>query len=198
MVRINKILSHSLLLSILAASSLSAVENSHLISLDEVDMTEATLEFSPEAVRTDGLGEDIGLFYDKDGFFVRTSDDDVRVQRYDTDKLFRGRKVKDIARYSTMGKFKLSKLDNGEYVVCSHGEIKGGGLLGATVGAYVGKYGTYVVGHGGIIVASAMTGWGCVATFIALEGQLAIPIETASNVAALAGGILLGAATGPV
>ncbi len=75
---------------------------------------------------------------------------------------------------------------------------EGGGLGGATAGFYIGKYGTYAVGHGGIVIASAMTGWGCVATFIALEGQCAAPIEMASNIAALAGGIALGAATGPV
>jgi hypothetical protein len=89
------------------------------------------------------------------------------------------------------------RLNDGEHRLQAMVPGKGGGLLGATIGAYIGKYGTYVVGHGSIVVASALTGWGFFATFATLEAEFAAPIEAASNVAAVGVGIALGAATGP-
>ena len=147
MVHIKKLFSLSLIFSLIVASPLLAMEEMSFSEFDmssNIDLDEATLEFSPESVRTDGLEENIGLFYDKEGFFVRADDEDVRVQTYDTDKLFRGRNIKDVARYATQGKFKVSKFNNGEYVIAAHGDLKGGGPVLAAIAAV----GVRVIGYG--------------------------------------------------
>ena len=108
MVRIKKLFSLSLLFSLLAASSLSA------------------MELSPESIRGNRLGP-IGLSYDEEGFTVTENDLATRVHSYDTDSIFRGKSKKQIAAFAAMGKFKVSKFDNGEYSVRAHGDLKGGG-----------------------------------------------------------------------
>jgi hypothetical protein len=146
---IRKVLSSSLLLSLLVAFPLSAIETSQDVKilsfsdLDKVDMSEATLAFSPELVSTNGIEEDISLLYDKDGFYVRTKENDVRVKAYDTDKFLRGRKANDIAKFSQIGKFKVSKFDNGEYAVHVQGGLKGGGPILAVCAAV----GVRIVGY---------------------------------------------------
>ncbi len=140
MVHVYRRFSLSLLLSLATVFSISAMETR---SLDDIDMTDATLEFLPGMVRTDGIEEKTNLFYDQEGFFVRTSGDDVRVHKYDTDKCLLGLSTKDIAKRALLGKFKVSKLDNGEYVVRSHGELKGGGPVLAGLFYWATKVGLY-------------------------------------------------------
>ncbi len=185
----------SLLLSLATVFSISAMETR---SLDEIDMDSATLEFLPEMVRTDGIEEETNLFYDQEGFFVRTNEDAVRVHEYDTDKCLRGRSTKDIAKRALLGKFKVSKLDNGEYVVRSHGALKGSGVLGATGGFYFGKFIVHLIGHSAILVAGVCTGPAAPATIAALEATFLPVIEAASNVVGLGCGVAAGVATGPV
>ncbi len=196
MVRIKK-LSLSLLFSLIAAaSSLSAMET--LTSFNDLDMTNATLEFSPSTARTCGAEENAALFYDKEGFFVREDDNDVRVHGYDTDKFFQGKSVEEMARYAMIGGFKVSQFDNGQYAVRTQGALKGGGVGGATGGFYFGKFLTHFVCHGAIQVAALCTGPAYFATLAGLEGTFMVPIEAASNVVALGFGVAAGVATGPV
>lgn len=204
---VRKLISLSMLFSLITISSLSAVKPEELFKpgtqmeveeFSNIDLDNFTFLFDSSHVRTDGLDKGLRLGADKNGFFVQDGAEVVRIQTCDTDEQFKGRSLNEIALYGMTSTFKLSQFDNGEYSVKAADGLRGGGLLGATIGAYVGKYGTYAVGHGGILIASAMTGWGCVATFISLEAQFVAPIEIASNAAAVAGGIALGAATGPV
>lgn len=182
MVYTKRLLSLSLLLSLAAVFSISAVNTANdafsIDNIDEFDMTEATLAFLPEVVRTDGLGEDVDLFYDNDGFFVRTSDEDVRVQSHDTDKPLRDLSKKDLIKYAAMGKFKVSKFDTGEYAVRSCGELKGGGPVLAACGAI----GTRVIGYGGWAVC-ALT----IPGFAATGAHAFASIELAANYATAVG-----------
>lgn len=124
-------------------------EKKALAEIDDIDMKEATLEFLSGTVRKKSAEEGL-LLYDKEGFLVRKDDEDVRVHRYDTDKLFHGRSVKEMTKYAIKGnKLKLTKLDNGEYTVQAQGELKGGGpILAACIGisVRVGGYGAWGVG----------------------------------------------------
>lgn len=111
-------------------SSLFAMETApeKMTPLNEVDFSGMALEFSPEVVRTEGLGEEVGLFYDEEGFFVRNETGDVRVKRHDTDNTFRKKSSSDIVKYvASQSQFKVTKFDNGEYSVSATDELKGGG-----------------------------------------------------------------------
>lgn len=188
------------LLSFFVGSCLSANgDRLTQIAFDDVqkmDLSETTLAFGAGMVQ--GLQEN-NLFYDKDGFFIVEDDNVVRVNSYDTDKLFHGRDQDFVARYAQIGKFKVSRFDNGEYSVTSTGGLKGGGIFGAYAGAILGKAVVHFVGHGTILIISACTGPAAPATFAALEAAL-LPtvIEPVSNVAAVGMGIAGGVATGPV
>lgn len=188
-----------LVLSLFAAPSLLAnqLQVATLSDLNSMNVEEATLAFSPEFVRTEGL-EGINLGYDKEGFFVVENKHNVRVYSHDTNKALRGRSVKDIAKYSTIGKFKVSKFDNGEYKVDTAGGLKGGGILGGTGGAWFGKALVHFIGHGTILIVASFTGPAFPATLAALEAASLPFIEAASNVAAVGFGIAGAVATGPV
>ena len=136
--------------------------------------------------------------YEENKFTVLDGEHKHQVQPHFVDSLLKRMSPEQLKIFVEQGnRIKAIRLSNGEHRLQAVVPGKGGGLLGATIGAYIGKYGTYVVGHGSIIVASALTGWGCVATFASLELQFAAPIEAASNVAALTVGLALGVATGP-
>lgn len=186
----------SMLLLFLTAFSLKAVE---LTSLDDYDMSESTVQFYPESVRAEGINEKVDLFYDKEGFFVRSNDEDVRVHSYDIDPIFKDRSQKDVLRFALGNKIKLKKFNNGEYRVEAAGGLKGGGVGGAFVGSLIGKGLVHFIGHGTILIIGACTGPAMPATIAALEAAL-LPtvIEPASNIAAIAIGVAGGVATGPV
>lgn len=96
------------------------------------------------------------------------------------------------------GSLSLNQANTGEYTLKSVPNIKGGGILGAKIGCWVGKFTVYFVAHTGMLIAAACTGPAAPATYAAMVATSAIPLEAASNVGAIAGGILGGVATGPV
>jgi len=96
------------------------------------------------------------------------------------------------------GSFFLNQANTGEYTLKSVANLKGGGLLGAKIGFWVGKGVVYFVAHTGFLIAAACTGPLAPATYATLVATTAIPLEAASNVGAIAGGIAGGVATGPV
>lgn len=87
---------------------------------------------------------------------------------------------------------------NGEYKLSLNGRLKGGAIGGAVVGFWIGKVGVYALGYGTISLISACTGPLAKGTFVTLTKFCGPAIEVASTKAGLAGGIALGAATGPV
>jgi len=146
----------------------------------------------------DLVGKKIDIVH-KDGIFSVIDDTgEYQVQNCFVDKELRNRSHEEVLGYLKADNYLFaSRMSDGEYAIHGHGRLPGGGALGATIGSYVGKYGTYAVGHGSIFIASACTGWGFLATFASLESQFAAPIEAASNTAAIAGGLAGGVATGP-
>ncbi len=189
----------SMLLLLLTAFSLKAVESSQgLITLDDYDMSEATLRFSPDSVRSEGIDEKVGLFFDEEGFFVRSNDENIRVHSYDTDPIFKNRKQKDILRFALGNKFKLKKLDNGEYKVEAAGGLKGGGVVGATVGAHVGVVATNVVGHGILMFISSFSGPAAPWVYAGLAASYGPMILATSKAVGVGVGVVAAVATGPV
>ncbi len=187
----------SLLLIFLSFSSIESSQK--YINFDNIDMSEATIEFSPDIIRSERHKKQIKLFHDKQGFFVRTNSKEVRVHAHDTDKSLREMTSKDIAKYAMLGKLKVSKFNNGEYAIRAHGDLRGGGALGATGGALFGKFLVHFIGQGAIQVVALCTGPAYPATLVALEASVVpLIIEPLSNVAAVGFGVAGAVATGPV
>jgi hypothetical protein len=174
------------------------------IAATAADLTESTMLIPRSRILSSNMKEGTHLFYNKNGFFVHDEDGVKEIPSYDTAQLFRNRPVEDIARYTVMNKFALNRMSDGEYRISTHGELKGGGFLGACFGAFIGKAVVSLIGHGTIalisIGATAVTfnpgvGW---LTAGALESWLCPAIEAASIKGAIGGGILGGTITGPV
>jgi hypothetical protein len=112
----------------------------------------------------------------------------------------------DIAKLSAIlnhGYISVNKMSDGSLMLRSHVRGIGGGLWGAWAGAWAGKFAV----HAG--AQTVIWGAGALATLVgtpaagaivvaSLQATLAVPTEIASNYAAIAGGIALGTATGPV
>lgn len=98
-----------------------------------------------------------------------------------------------------LGKLKVSKFNNGEYAIRAHGDLRGGGALGATGGALFGKFLVHFIGQGAIQVVALCTGPAYPATLVALEASVVpLIIEPLSNVAAVGFGVAGAVATGSV
>jgi hypothetical protein len=175
------------------STSLITNISTHPISLDSLNLSDATIQIPQERVRSK---EGKKLFYNKEGFFVAEGEDIKHVHPYDTDKTLHGLSVKDIMKYTMHGKFRVSKFNSGEYRIESIGELNGGGPGGATIGFYVGKFLTHFVGHGVIQIAAVCSGPAYLVTLTSLEATFGPGIEAASNVVGLGTGILGGVATG--
>jgi hypothetical protein len=138
------------------------------------------------------------LYHSKQGFYVRKDDQKYEIKKYFTDPIVRDITKTDLKAFLQSGYLSINQMSNGEYSIKANGRLIGGGALGASIGAFLGKAAVYVVGHGAIQLVAICTGPAYPVTVLALEGCFAVPIEAASMAGAIAGGIALGVATGPV
>lgn len=148
------------------------------------------------------LGQ-VSVFKTEEGFAVEKDGERTPITPYRVESTLRKMDSQQLAKFLTAGYLSVQKSSDGEYGLESHARVKGGGLFGATVGAFLGKGLVSVVGHGSIYLVSL--GISAVATpavgtgvGLFLEGTLGHMIEAASIHAAIAGGIMGGVATGPV
>lgn len=110
----------------------------------------------------------------------------------------------DLQAQLTPGSYlSVSQLSDGEYKIQLKPRILGGGLWGATMGCWIGKFVASAICHGAIFVVSAAVS--VVATPAAgyilgasLESTLGASIEAFTTAGAIAGGITLAVATGPI
>lgn len=140
----------------------------------------------------------VSVLHDSKGFAVSDGYTSQRVQNAFVDKEMRGLSNEKLAKYLAANYVRVSRADDGEYVLRSSGRLQAGGALGAAIGFHIGKWTVWGLGHGSILLAAAASGWGAPATFLSMEAQLYAPIEAASTTAGLAMGIIVGAGTGPV
>jgi hypothetical protein len=132
------------------------------------------------------------------GFFVKEAGIKHRVDLGLVDKNLRALSAAQITALSKRNLIKITKCADGAYVLREQGKLKGAGPGGATAGAYIGKFVVHFIGHGTIAIISACTGPAAAVTAASLEATFLPAIEAASNVGAIAGGIIGGVATGPV
>ncbi len=139
----------------------------------------------------------IGLYHDRNNYFVKHNDSYHKVEDHATDKTLRSIKKQDLNRFLANGYITVNRDSTGEFNLKSNGRVKGGGVIGAWIGSVAG-YGLVTgVGHGGIHLVAICTGPFYMGTAGALHKMLAIPIHKAACAAGVAGGIALGVATGP-
>lgn len=169
-------------------------EHHHIIHLNLKDKMyiEPKSVFVPEK-----LGK-MELYHNRQGFYVRKDDQKIKIQKYFTDPMVRNLDKKQLKAFLEGGYLMVNQMEGGELSLKSKIRLEGSGVLGASIGAFLGKAAVYVVGHGAIQVVALCTGPLYPVTVLALEGCLAVPIEAASMAGAVAGGLALGVATGPV
>jgi len=143
---------------------------------------------------------DVSVSHDDSGFTVESSHGSYPIQRCFMDKELRGISKNNLAKLIATGAYlSVNKFDEGnEYSLKLNGRLNGGGLLGASIGFYAGKFIVNFIGHGAILVAGLMTGPAAPATIVALELTFGPVIAVAGTGAAIGCGILGGVATGPV
>ena len=144
----------------------------------------------------------VSVIHANDRFNVIQGGKIHEVQPAWVDKELRGMTAEQVAKYIKHGNMlKVQKADNGEFSIRAHNRVRGGGVGGATIGAFLGKAAVSVVGHGTIAIIAGTVGlfnppagWAVAA---ALESTCGPAIEAASIKGAIAGGILGGVASGP-
>jgi hypothetical protein len=121
-----------------------------------------------------------------------------KINSYDVDPVLRKMNDEQLVKALVGAKIRVSQFSNKDYKLELAGGLKGGGVGGATLGFYAGKFLVHFIGHGTILVVSALTGPAAPATAAALEATFLPAIEAASNVGGIAGGIIGGTASGPL
>lgn len=144
----------------------------------------------------------IRLLHNSHGFAINNNGRIQPVQSYDVDPQLRSITPKQLAAFiKNDGRFVVNKLGD-DYSVRMGGGLKGGGVIGATIGAFTGKFIVHAAAQGAYAVISGGVGLICPpaapAVWAALQLTCAGPVEVASNVAAVAGGIAVGTVTGPI
>ncbi|MCL4275979.1 MAG: hypothetical protein KJZ77_19055 [Anaerolineales bacterium] len=170
----------SLLLLLISSVSLSAME---------------LAEYSVQAPRCLG---DLKVIAADDGFYVQKGDLLTRVQNHDVDQILKDARKARAMKALKNSYISVSQYSNGDYKLKLNGRLNGGGLIGANVGFYAGKFAVHFIGHGTIAIVSACTGPAAAVTAASLEATFLPVIEGASNIVGLAAGIGLSVATGPV
>jgi len=141
---------------------------------------------------------EVSVLHKKGNFYVKEGTKEHEVCKADMDKPLRTMNKAELDRFMKNGYIEVNKNALGDYNLKAHGRLNGGGIAGATIGAYIGRGLVYGVCHGAILVVSICTGPAMPAVFSALESTLAPAIEVASWPASIAGGIIGGTVTGPV
>lgn len=143
-------------------------------------------------------GKTTSLFHINEKFFIRENNQLVAIPNHAIGQELRNLDNQGLNNLLQNGTICITQRLNGEYVLQFQPQLKGGGILGANLGFWAGKFVTHFVGHSIICVVSAATGPFAPKTFAALELTFAPEIEAASNVVGLGCGILGGTTTGPV
>ena len=114
------------------------------------------------------------------------------------DKTSRNMDQQGLKNFLVRGYFAVNQTNDGSFTLRALPREEGGGVLGAVIGAFVGKMAVSVVGHGTLLIIAGLTGPAAPATYLALESAFGAQIELASVKGAIAGGMIGGVATGPV
>jgi len=160
-------------------------------------------QINPSKVHVSHQQGQVDLFHGLKDFFVKKEGKVSKVERYFVDKKIRKINTEKLKGFLRHNYLTVNQMSDGEYSVKAHVRGLGGGLAGASVGAQVGKGAAYVffIVGAGIVTSPVELVGGPGAHTVAAAALLAtysVPIEAATNVVAVAGGLLGAIFTGPV
>ena len=138
------------------------------------------------------------LYHSDKGFRIYQNDKKYKIDKLFTDARVRNASREELHSFLKNGYLVINRTNTGEFTLRANERLVGGGVIGAAIGAFLGKAAVSVVGHGTILIIGALTGPAAPVTIIALESVFGAAIESASMAGAVAGGVALGVATGPV
>jgi hypothetical protein len=164
----------------------------------KIDLSFPKFKIDSSSIRAPHYMADAQLFHGKKGFVVVHNEKTYLLEKVLMNKEARDMTKKSLKSFIKCGFFSLDQTNDGQFTLKAHYRLPGSGVIGATIGCFLGKAVVSVVGHGLICAVSALTGPAAPATFVALESCFGAAIESASMAGAVAGGVALGAATGPV
>ena len=140
----------------------------------------------------------VDLYHGKKGFSVIHENKKHKIESPFTDPMVRNITPEQLKAFLNNGRLSINQTTDGTFLLKANTRTVGGGIIGANIGAFLGKATVYVLGHGAIQIAALCTGPAYPATVLALEGCFAIQIEAASMGGAIAGGMIGAVTTGPV
>lgn len=154
---------------------------------------------SSSVVSSQSLGE-VKLFHNEKGFHVLHNDEMHQVQPAFTDVIVRKATTLEMKDFQKVNKgyLHITQMADGKFEIKVMDRLPGGGATGAIIGAYIGRFGVYFLGHGAIVIASGLTGPFAASTFAGLEACFGLHIELASHGASIAGGMIGAVMSGPV
>ena len=143
-----------------------------------------------------------GITHDNGNFAVIKDGKSHKVKPWMIDKTLRGRSNEQMTRYLAHHAILVKQSEGEEFFLRAHNRQLGGGLGGATVGAFIGKWGVTIIGQGLITGVSTTSNFLIPGSGIWIDTvvrpALTPYIEAASIKAAVGCGILGGTLTGPV
>ena len=134
----------------------------------------------------------------KQGYILKENNTKTRIPSYDIHQELRKMTPQQLKLYQAKHSIIMKRMSDGSCQFEPGHGLKGGGLLGAKIGFWVGKVTVHVGARIGFLIAAACTGPAAPAVYAGLEASCLIPLEAASNVVGLACGIAGGVMTGPV
>jgi hypothetical protein len=157
-----------------------------------------SLSLSASLITPQSLG-DIAVANCPNGFVVIKDEKIYHLGPEAVDSSIRKMDFKQRSMYIMKGgSLALSQTTEGNYILRIAPKIKGGGLVGASIGAKIGYFAVHFVSHTTIGIISACTGPFALATAASLEATAMPWILIAAKGGAIAGGVIGGVATGPV
>jgi hypothetical protein len=154
-----------------------------------------TIDIRPTKMLIPGSLDGLKLSHNQGQFRVSHDGEHKLVQNHNVDKEIRAVDAVKLKAMLKNGYIAVNQSTNGDYKLQYNGRLKGGLIIGAKIGAWIGKVGVYALGYGTISLISFATGPLAKGTFVTLTKFCAGPIESASNAAAVGLGIYMGATT---
>ncbi|MCK5632344.1 hypothetical protein KAH94_01210 [bacterium] len=113
-----------------------------------------TIEIKSPFISVPSSMKGVVLFHDEDGFHVSQNNEIFSVEKCWIDLSLQNISSEDLQEFLVTGYICISQMDNGEFSLQAKNLIKGGGLIGAAVGAWTGRFVAFAVVGAGVIIAS--------------------------------------------
>lgn len=138
-----------------------------------------------------------GLLYGSEGFSVVHESGITPVRSYDVAPELRNMDLDKAAKLMSVSRLNVTRLSNGEYTIARHGELNGGGPIGAAIGFFGGLAAPYIL-KTAVVAGAGMAGTavggpaGGIVAVGATESVTSVPTAAAAKTSALYWSIKLG------